>query len=164
MGTTKYYCGDYLLSLHNKDNEYQYINNNDLQVEYVEQGIIYPIEFSHTNTEEDNQYGGVCNKDNVFVELSKNTRIHRDFHNPYKNWYIGANPNVKVDDIEELKQLKNMLLLYYDLGFNPKKYYKLQKQGKLKERLAKKYSENEIKLVEQYLEEKGPTLVKKLTN
>ena len=34
----------------------------------------------------------------------------------------------------------------------------------LKERLAKKYSENEIKLVEQYLEEKGPTLVKKLTN
>ena len=71
---------------------------------------------------------------------------------------------VKVDDIEELKQLKNMLLLYYDLGFNPKKYYKLQQQGKLKERLAKKYSENEIKLVEQYLEEKGPTLVKKLTN
>lgn len=104
MGTTKYYCGDYLLSLHNKDNEYQHINNNDLQVEYVEQGIIYPIEFSHTNTEEDNQYGGVCDKDNVFVELSKNTRIHRDFHNPYKNWYIGANPNVKVDDIDYINE------------------------------------------------------------
>ncbi len=68
---------------------------------------------------------------------------------------------VKVNDIEELKQLKNMLLLYYDLGYNSKKYYTYQQQGKLRKKLAKKYSEEDIKLIEQYLEEKGPTLVKK---
>lgn len=68
---------------------------------------------------------------------------------------------VKVNDIEELKQLKNMLLLYYDLGYNSKKYYDYQQQGKLRKKLSKKYSEEDIKLIEQYLEKKGPTLVKR---
>ena len=104
MGTVEYYCGEELLSLHKKDNEYSYTNKDELKVEIVKNGIIYPLEISETGIEENNQYGGVCDENNNFVELSKNTRINRDFHLPYPQWYVGANPNVELEKIEYIDE------------------------------------------------------------
>ena len=67
---------------------------------------------------------------------------------------------VEVDDIEKLKLLKSWLKLVYDLGYNSKKYYKYYLQGKLDDKLGKYYTDAGIKVAKEYLEEKGPTLVK----
>ena len=67
----------------------------------------------------------------------------------------------KVNDTRELAALQNLSNVYYDLGYNDEKYYRYYQQGKLKERLQGKYSEEEIELAKKFLEEKGPTLVKK---
>jgi len=59
---------------------------------------------------------------------------------------------VEVDDKEVLKQLKATLNLYYNCGYNEKKYYKYHEQGILKEKLKKSYPEYDIEKVEEYLE------------
>lgn len=64
----------------------------------------------------------------------------------------------KVDSIEELKKLRSYINLYYDLGYNEKKYYNYYGQGKLNNKLKKEYSEQGIKLANEYFEEKGPVL------
>ena len=66
---------------------------------------------------------------------------------------------VEVDDIQQLEILRNLLMLYYDLGFNGEKYYKYYQDGKLDEKLEKYYSDTGIQLAKDYLEEKGPSLV-----
>ena len=69
--------------------------------------------------------------------------------------------SVKVEDLEELKALKSCLDLYYDLGYNGEKYYKYYLQGKLDNKLGRYYNDTGIEAAKEYLEEKGPTLVKK---
>ena len=69
---------------------------------------------------------------------------------------------VKVDDKPRLDILQSRLKLYYDLGYNGKKYYKYLLKRKLDKKLKKYYNEEEIELAKEYLEEKGPTLVKKI--
>ena len=68
---------------------------------------------------------------------------------------------VKVDDIEKLKSLKSWFNLYYDLGYNEEKYYDYFQKGKLDSKLSKHYNEIGIEAAKEYLQEKGPTLVKK---
>lgn len=68
---------------------------------------------------------------------------------------------VKVNDLEELKKLRDWLDIYYDLGYNEEKYHKYLENGKLEEKLKKQYTEKGIEFVKEYLEEKGPGLVKK---
>lgn len=65
---------------------------------------------------------------------------------------------VNVDDKNELDELDDSLNLYYDLGYNDKKYYHYYQQGKLNKKLQKYYSEEGLNLAKEYLEEKGPTL------
>lgn len=67
----------------------------------------------------------------------------------------------KVDDLEILKNLRSWLILYNDLGYNGKKYYKYLKQGKLDGKLNEYYTELGIEAAKGYLEEKGPSLVKR---
>ena len=68
---------------------------------------------------------------------------------------------VKVDDLEELKALRSNLSLYYDLGYNDKKYYKYYQKGQLDKKLSRYYNSTGINLANEYLEEKGPQLVLK---
>ena len=68
---------------------------------------------------------------------------------------------VEVNDTEKLKELRNYLNLYYNLGYNIEKYYKYYEQGKLDDKLKKQYNNEDINLAIEYLQEKGPTLVKK---
>lgn len=66
---------------------------------------------------------------------------------------------VKVDDLQQLKVLRDYLNLYYNLGFNGEKYYQYYQDGKLDEKLQKYYSDTGIQLAKEYIEEKGPSLV-----
>jgi len=63
----------------------------------------------------------------------------------------------KVDDITELKKLKELLLLFYNCGYHQNKYQRYYEQGKLRRKLEKCYSEEQLKLIEKNLEnrEKG---------
>lgn len=66
----------------------------------------------------------------------------------------------KINDAEKLREFKNMLYLYYNIGKNYKKYSKYYKQGILEEKLKKKYTSEEIEFSKEILKEQGP--VKKL--
>lgn len=72
--------------------------------------------------------------------------------------------STKVDDKQQLEALRDYLELYYDLGSNREKYYRYYQQGKLDKKLQKYYSETGVELAKEYLEEKGPVLVKKRNN
>ena len=71
---------------------------------------------------------------------------------------------VKVDDLEKLRAVKSWLSLYYDLGYDGEKYYGYYEKGKLDAKLGKYYNEKGIEAAKEYLEEKGPTLVKQKNN
>lgn len=68
---------------------------------------------------------------------------------------------VEVDDKQQLNALKSYLSLYFDLGYNVEKYFSYYQQGKLDEKLGKCYTDTDIGIAKEYLEEKGPTLVKR---
>lgn len=68
---------------------------------------------------------------------------------------------VEVDDKQQLQTLKSYLSLYFDLGYNGEKYSRYLQQGKLDAKLRKYYNDTGIEVAKEYLEEKGPTLVKR---
>lgn len=65
---------------------------------------------------------------------------------------------VKVNDIKELKRLRRMIDLYCNIGFNIDIYNKYYSNNNLEDKLDGEYSEEEISLIRDYLEEKGPEL------
>ena len=69
---------------------------------------------------------------------------------------------VKVNDIEELRQLKHYIKLYYNLGYNLKKLYKLFKNDTLEDELSKYYNNDDIQLAKLFVEKNGPKLIKKI--
>jgi len=69
-----------------------------------------------------------------------------------KDFYLS-----KIDNKEALKKLKNFLSLYYTLGYNEEKYFKYY-QKRILDNHLEKFENDEIPLVYQYFEEKGPTL------
>lgn len=68
---------------------------------------------------------------------------------------------IKVNDKVALKNLRDYLTLYYDCGYNIKKYYKYFEKDLLWKKLCDIYTVEQIERIEEYLEEKGPQLVKK---
>lgn len=73
---------------------------------------------------------------------------------------------IKVDDLPQLKILRDNLNFYFDLGYNGEKYYQYYQQGKLDKKLQKYYNDTGIQMAKEYIQEKGPSLVlrKKNTN
>lgn len=67
----------------------------------------------------------------------------------------------EVLDLERLKQLRQWLNMYFDLGYNGEKYYKAYTKDKLEKTLQGSYDEAGVQFVKQYIEEKGPSLVLK---
>lgn len=59
----------------------------------------------------------------------------------------------EICNLEQLRQIRNYLNLYYDCGYNFEKYRKYYQEGKLEQKLRKYYSEYGLGLVENYLEE-----------
>lgn len=68
---------------------------------------------------------------------------------------------VDVDDSKQLETLKQYSKLYFNLGYNGEKYYQYYQEGNLEKELENNYNEEEIRLVKEYIEEKGPSLILK---
>lgn len=63
---------------------------------------------------------------------------------------------VKIDDLQQLKILREYLCIYFDLGYNEKKYYQYYQQGKLDRKLQRYYSDTEIQVAKKYMKKKEP--------
>lgn len=75
---------------------------------------------------------------------------------------IGEFKVEKINDSETLRALKSWLILYSNLGYSAEKYYKLYQKEELEESLAKEgYTEYACECAKEYIEEKGPTLIKR---
>lgn len=59
----------------------------------------------------------------------------------------------KVNDLQSLRTLRDNLRAYYGCGYNRKKYERYLKAGKLEKKLQKYYSQDEIELIKENLEE-----------
>ena len=68
---------------------------------------------------------------------------------------------IKVNSIEQLKNLKNHLFNYYSLGTHEKELSEYYQQGILDDVLEEKYDEDEKVIIKKHFEEKGPMLVKR---
>ncbi len=79
----------------------QYERVSPLRVQTVPRGIVFPLELSETNMHEQNQYGGVCNENLQFVELSLSKRVSPpNFTSEFVDWFKGANPAYAKDDLD----------------------------------------------------------------
>lgn len=67
----------------------------------------------------------------------------------------------KIDNSLNENILNDLLSVSYDVGYNADKYYKYLQKGTLEKKLEKNYTEEGINFTKEYLEEKGPTLVKR---
>jgi len=67
----------------------------------------------------------------------------------------------KIFDKKVLEQLKKEIQLYYTCAYNENKFNKYYQNNQLQEKLENKYTDDEIELIEEYLEEKSKQLTKK---
>ena len=68
--------------------------------------------------------------------------------------------STKVEYLNKLKVLRNILEIYYQCGYNKNKYERYLQNGILEKKLSRYYTLEEIKLIREYLEEKKSTQVK----
>ena len=81
----------------------------------------------------------------------------------YSKIFDKDNLSIKEKQIKELKEKYNRLKeLYYSTGYNIIDLNKYKNNGTLSKKLNKNYTENEIKIIENILEEKAKVLTKKL--
>ena len=107
-----------------------------------EKGIDQGLEFSRKQLEKE--------KEKLNELIQKQEKVKRE-----ENFALE-----KINDVEKLREFKNMLYLYYNIGKNYEKYSKYYQQGILEEKLKKKYPPEEIEFSKEILKEQGP--VKKL--
>lgn len=98
--------------------------------------------------------------------LKKQIELEREHLETLKQEKTRANEStefreVEVNDVQQIGDLKGISNLYFNLGYDDKKLYRLYRKGQLDKKLAKDYNEDEIELAKEYLEEKGPILEKK---
>lgn len=83
----------------------------------------------------------------------------------YSKIFDKDNLSIKEKQIKELKEKYNRLKeLYYSTGYNMIDLNKYKNNGTLSKKLNKTYTKNEIKIIENILEEKAKVLTKKLDN
>lgn len=103
MVKNTYYCSEQTMKQYRMIENLDYEMHHDLAVEYVNDGIVYPLERNICPDYE--QYGGVTDKNGNFIRLSLLDRHifdHEDALKPYRDWYIGANPKYERQDIKKL--------------------------------------------------------------
>lgn len=67
----------------------------------------------------------------------------------------------KIIYLEQLKSIKEKFALYYYIIYNYKKMIRYYEKGQLNIILKENYSQQDINIITNYLEEKGPELVKR---
>ena len=68
------------------------------------------------------------------------------------NTKIENNYSKLIDDSEQLRQLRELMNLYYNFGLNREKYYRYYQNGILIEKLQDKYSDSELQLAKNYFQ------------
>lgn len=96
-------------------------------------------------------------KQNLSSENQKMNKLQKE--KTKDNEIIQVSTLKRVDDICELKRLRNLLLMFYNYGYYFDKYQKHMEKGSLFTKLNKQYSPEEIKVFEETIN-KGPTLIK----
>lgn len=105
MVKNTYYCSEQTMKQYRMIENLDYEMHHDLAVEYVNDGIVYPLERNICPDYE--QYGGVTDKNGNFIRLSLLDRHifdHEDALKPYRDWYIGANPKYERQDIKKINE------------------------------------------------------------
>ena len=68
------------------------------------------------------------------------------------NKKIENNYSKLIDDSEQLRQLRELMNLYYNFGLNREKYYRYYQNGILLEKLQDEYSDSELQLANSYFQ------------
>lgn len=135
------FCSKYMQEKFKRFAQVDYQKHHDLKVEYIKNGVIYPIEIDENRSYERESYGGVCYEDISFCELSCPKRFPGDSPISTSKWFIGANPKFESKGIcyrnEEvffagvLKHstghfmIENFSLMWFFLNPQNKKKYKI---------------------------------------
>lgn len=124
------------------------LDYRDYKQEHQEQnGIINTIEFLQKDLE---------------IEKEKYEELQKNKNNVNEKTEVKKFKVVQINDTERLQELTDRIALYHDCGYNGKKYYKYyQKHCELPKKILKMYDDEEQDFIEEYLEEKGPQLVKR---
>jgi len=94
-----------MLESHMMECQTNYNKSDALRVEKVVNGIVHPLQLSKANKIEDNEFGGVTDEKMNFIELSLNKRSSPpNFIINFHDWYIGANPDCNVADIDYIDE------------------------------------------------------------
>lgn len=96
-------------------------------------------------------------KKNLSSETQKLNKLKKN--KTKENEVIQVSISKRVDDICELKRLRNLLLLFYNYGYYFSYYRKCLERVKLRTKLNQQYSEEEIRIFEEIIN-KGPSLTK----
>ena len=93
-------------------------------------------------------------KNQLEIEKEKLEELKKDktTNNEMKNFKLK-----EVNDLKELNDLKEKVKLYYELGYNEKKYLQYYKKDKLEKILPDEYNEEDIKLAKEYFKSKVKT-------
>lgn len=94
------FLSDKMLEMFAEEDAVDYLKKDELDVVFVENGIVHSLELSETNSIENRQYGGVTDAELNFIELSAMQRTPGRHHDDTTPWYVGANPNLKFVDID----------------------------------------------------------------
>ena len=86
-------------------------------------------------------------KKQISLEQEKLNELKRNKTNKQK-----VAVSKRVNDIEELKRLKELLLVYYNCGYYSDRYSKYLEKGKLKRKLSKTYPPKQLVIVKQLLD------------
>ena len=97
-------------------------------------------------------------KKQINIEENKLSKLNKDIK---KNNLKPGLEIKKINDSKVIEVLESKAKLYRDCGYNGKKYYKYLQKGILEKKLINKYTVDQIQKIEEYLEEKGPQLIKK---
>jgi len=101
----EFFCSDYMRQKFQRFMAIDYQKHRDLKIEQIKNGIICPPELAEGRQSfEDRAYGGVCYNDLSFCELSCPKRFSGDSPVSPVQWFIGAKPNLKKEDINYLDE------------------------------------------------------------
>ncbi len=98
----KHFISNKMRAMFAEDEQITYRINDNLSVISINNGIIHPLEISETGESENCQFGGVTDSDLHFIPLSATIRTYGRYSHTAAGprWYVGANPNVQLKEIE----------------------------------------------------------------
>ena len=95
------YCNKEMLISYDQEAKTNYKKTNELEVEYISNGVVHPLELSEKLTSEHDFFGGVTDDKLNLVELSILKRVSPpNFKVNFNTWYQGHNPRYDFSNIE----------------------------------------------------------------